>query len=123
MDIRPVYNNILVELVFKEQINGILLPENSKEPPQFIVRAVGPGRLLDNGTVVPIPVERGQEVTLDCGISPFTDDADGRKYCLLDASHITGIVIERPKLGQRSDIIKPDATPLPKNLRSLPRKN
>lgn len=45
---------------------GILLPDSVKRSkrPTGIVWSVGPGRLLDNGTRVPVPLEKGQRVII-----------------------------------------------------------
>jgi chaperonin GroES len=43
--------------------SGIVLPETAKEKPQEgEVIAVGPGRLLENGTLVPLSIAVGDRV-------------------------------------------------------------
>jgi chaperonin GroES len=43
--------------------SGIVLPETAKEKPQEgEVLAVGPGRMLENGTLVPLSVAVGDRV-------------------------------------------------------------
>ena len=52
-DIKPLDDRIVVTRTEAEEktAGGILLPENAKEKPtQGKVLAVGPGKLLDNGT-------------------------------------------------------------------------
>ncbi len=63
--LRPLGDKILVKRVEAESKtkSGIVLPDTAKEKPQRgVVLAVGPGRLLDNGTREPVDVSEGQEV-------------------------------------------------------------
>lgn len=64
--IRPIGSYIVVELQEKEEkaINGIYIPETaSKEKPQTgLVIAVGPGRVLENGTRLAPDVNAGDNV-------------------------------------------------------------
>lgn len=65
MKVRPLGDRILVKPVEKEERtkSGIVLPDTAKEKPQEgIVEAVGPGRVLDNGTKVPVEVKVGDRV-------------------------------------------------------------
>jgi len=57
MNLRPLADRVVVKPVEKEEKtkSGIVLPDTAKEKPQEgIVEAVGTGRILDNGTKVPM---------------------------------------------------------------------
>ncbi len=63
--IRPLDDRIVVEAVEAEEktSGGILLPDTAKQKPQRgIVRAVGPGKMNDNGQRSPVCVVVGDEV-------------------------------------------------------------
>ncbi|AWB09433.1 chaperonin GroES [Thermodesulfobium acidiphilum] len=65
MNLKPLGDRIIVEPVEAEEktLSGIVLPDTAKEKPQEgIVVAVGPGRILDNGTRVPLEVKVGDRV-------------------------------------------------------------
>ena len=65
MNLRPLGDRVVVKPVDKEEKtkSGILLPETAKEKPQEgIVEAVGTGRILDNGTKVPMELKVGDKV-------------------------------------------------------------
>ncbi|AEE13695.1 co-chaperone GroES [Thermodesulfobium narugense] len=65
MNLKPLGDRIIVEPVEAEEktVSGIVLPDTAKEKPQEgIVVAVGPGRILDNGTRVPLEVKVGDRV-------------------------------------------------------------
>ncbi len=63
--IRPLDDRIVVEPHEAEETTagGIVLPDNAKEKPQRgTVLAVGPGKLLDNGSRGQVAVDVGDQV-------------------------------------------------------------
>src|ERR671937_167567 len=65
MQLRPLGDRVVVKPVEKEERtkSGIVLPDTAKEKPQEgIVEAVGTGRILDNGTKVPMELKVGDKV-------------------------------------------------------------
>ena len=65
MNLKPLGDRVVVKPVEKEEKtkSGIVLPDTAKEKPQEgIVQAVGTGRILDNGTKVPMELKVGDKV-------------------------------------------------------------
>jgi chaperonin GroES len=65
MNLKPLGDRVVVEPVEREEKtkSGIVLPDTAKEKPQEgIVRSVGSGRLLDNGTKIPMELKVGDKV-------------------------------------------------------------
>ena len=65
MNLKPLGDRVVVKPVEREERtkSGIVLPDTAKEKPQEgIVEAVGSGRLLDNGTKVPMELKVGDKV-------------------------------------------------------------
>ena len=65
MNLKPLGDRVVVKPVEKEEKtkSGIVLPDTAKEKPQEgIVQAVGTGRILDNGTKVPMELQVGDKV-------------------------------------------------------------
>ena len=65
MKIRPLNDRILVKRLEGEEktAGGIIIPDTAKEKPQEgEVKAVGPGRVLDDGTKVQMEVKVGDKV-------------------------------------------------------------
>jgi chaperonin GroES len=63
--IRPLDDRVVVEPLEAEEMTagGIVLPDTAKEKPQRgTVIAVGPGKLLDNGTRGTLSVQVGDQV-------------------------------------------------------------
>jgi chaperonin GroES len=65
MNIRPLYDRIVVKRSEEQETarNGIIIPDSAKEKPQEgTVIAVGHGKRLDNGTMVPLDVKAGDRI-------------------------------------------------------------
>jgi len=65
MNLRPLGDRVVVKPVEREEKtkSGIVLPDTAKEKPQEgIVQAVGTGRILDNGTKIPMELKVGDKV-------------------------------------------------------------
>src|SRR5688572_18011520 len=64
-NIRPLGDRVLVKSMERSEQtkSGLFLPDTVQEKPQeAIVLAVGPGKLLDNGTRTPIDLKPGDKV-------------------------------------------------------------
>ncbi len=64
-NIRPLGDRVVVKAVEREEQtkSGIYLPDTAKEKPQeAVVLAVGPGKVQDNGTRVPIDLKEGDRI-------------------------------------------------------------
>ena len=65
MSLKPLGDRVVVEHVEQAEktAGGVFLPDTAKEKPQEgRVLAVGTGRTLDNGTVLPLTVKVGDKI-------------------------------------------------------------
>jgi chaperonin GroES len=66
MKIRPLYDRIVVKRIDDQEqksAGGIIIPDSAKEKPQEgEVRAVGKGKRLEDGKVVPLDVQVGDRI-------------------------------------------------------------
>ena len=94
MQIRPLYDRILVKRVEQEtrSSGGLFLPETAKEKPsEGVVLAVGQGRLSNDGTVRPLVVKAGDRVLF--GKYAGTEiKVDGDERLVLREDEVFGIV-------------------------------
>ncbi|EEP60876.1 co-chaperone GroES [Sulfurihydrogenibium yellowstonense] len=64
--LKPLYDRVVIKRVEEEVSKtpaGIIIPDTAKEKPQIgEVIAVGEGRVLENGNVVPLKVKVGDKV-------------------------------------------------------------
>jgi len=65
MKLRPLHDRVIVKRLEEEEktVGGIIIPDTAKEKPQQArVIAVGKGRTLENGQVMPLTVKAGDRV-------------------------------------------------------------
>jgi chaperonin GroES len=92
--LKPLGDRIVVKSVEAEATTagGILLPDTAKEKPQTAeVLAVGPGKTLDNGTVVALEIKVGDKVVYG-KYSGTEIKVDGQELIILRQDDVLGIV-------------------------------
>ena len=91
--IRPLSDKVIVERVSPEGTTkgGIIIPDTAKEKPQRgMVKAVGPGKLVD-GKRQGMQVKKGDAV-LFTTYGGTEIQVDGNELMIMDESDILGIV-------------------------------
>jgi len=97
--IRPLADRVLVKPRQREEVtkSGIVLPDTAREKPQEgVVLAVGPGRMLENGTVVPLDVKEGDVVIFAKYAGTEVKFGD-EEYLILRESDILAVLTEESK--------------------------
>lgn len=94
MNIRPLQDRVIVRREEEETTSsgGIVLPGSATEKPsQGEVIAVGPGRLLDNGSVNPVDLKVGDKVIFGKYASN-TVKIENEELLILSESEIFGVL-------------------------------
>lgn len=94
MNIRPLYDNVVVKRKEEESVSagGIVLPGSAKEQPnQGEIVAIGQGKLLDSGEVRPLQVKVGDKVIFG-QYSGSTIKLDGDELMIMRESEIFGVI-------------------------------
>jgi chaperonin GroES len=92
--IKPLSDRIVVKTKSAEEVSqgGIILPDTAKEKPQEgEVVAVGPGKLLDSGKLVPIEVKVGDTIIYS-KYGGTEVKVDGEEYVILRQDDVLAIV-------------------------------
>ena len=92
--LKPLADRVLVKVDEEETKTkgGILIPDTAQKKSQKgTVMAIGSGKVLDNGTRLPIEVKVGDHV-LFAKYSGVDIDEDGEKYLLLAERDILAIL-------------------------------
>jgi len=93
--IEPLHDKVVVKPLTKEEVtaSGIVLPDtvDKEKPMQGEVIAVGPGKRLDNGSVAPMTVKKGDTV-LFTKYAPDEVEIDDEEYLVIEEDKILGIV-------------------------------
>jgi chaperonin GroES len=94
MTIRPLYDRIVVKRVEEQQqMQGSLhIPDSAKEKPQEAdVTAVGQGKRLKDGKLVPLDVKVGDRVLLG-KYSGNEIHVEGQEYLVIREDEVLGVV-------------------------------
>jgi chaperonin GroES len=94
MKLRPLHDRVIVKRIEEEEktSGGIIIPDTAKEKPQEgRVIAVGKGKILDNGKVMPLTVKQGDRILF--GKYSGTDiKVDGVEHLIMREDDILAIV-------------------------------
>ena len=94
MNLKPLGDRVVVEHVEQEDktSGGVFLPDTAKEKPQEgVVRAVGTGRTLDNGTKLAMDVKPGDRIIYS-KYSGSEVKVDGKEYLIISEKDVLAIV-------------------------------
>ena len=104
MKIRPLYDRIVVKRVeSQEQMHGgLYIPDSAKEKPQEgEVVAVGKGKRLENGSLVPLDVQAGDRILFG-KYSGSDIKMDGEEYLIMREDEVLGILEAKPKEAKKA---------------------
>jgi chaperonin GroES len=94
MKLRPLNDRVIVKRLEEEEttVGGIIIPDTAKEKPQQAkVIAVGKGRTLDKGQLIPLTVKEGDRVLF--GKYAGTEiKIDGDEHLIMREDDILAIV-------------------------------
>ncbi|MDA7830242.1 co-chaperone GroES [Gammaproteobacteria bacterium] len=94
MKLRPLHDKVLVKRTEEDETSsgGIILSAAAKEKPsQGEVIAVGPGKKLESGDLVPVNVKAGDTVIFG-QYGGNEVKLDGEDYLILSESDIFGVI-------------------------------
>ncbi len=94
MEIRPLHDKVLIKRLDTSETTegGIIIPDTAAEKPQQAeVVAVGRGRILENGDVLPLDVEPGDRVIFG-KYSGSEVSLGGEDYLILSESEILAVI-------------------------------
>jgi chaperonin GroES len=93
-NVRPLHDRLLVRRVEEKETvkGGIIIPDTAKEKPQEgEVIAVGNGKILDNGSKVPLDVKAGDRILF--GKYSGTDiKIDGQEFLILREDEVLAVI-------------------------------
>jgi chaperonin GroES len=95
MKLQPLNDRVIVKTAAKEEMTktGIFLPEtvDKERPEQGEVIAIGPGKMLENGTRATMSVKVGDKVMFK-KYAPDEVKLDGVDYLVLAESDVIAII-------------------------------
>lgn len=103
MKIRPLYDRIVVKRVEEQEVmqGGLYIPDTAKEKPQEgEVVAVGKGKRLEDGKLVPLDVQVGDRILFG-KYSGSDIKIDGNEYLIMREDEVLGILEAAPKAAKK----------------------
>lgn len=94
MNIRPLYDRIVVKRVEEQEtkVGGLFIPDSAKEKPQEgEVVAVGKGKRLEDGKVVPLDVQAGDRILFG-KYSGSEIRIDGEELLIMREDEVLGVL-------------------------------
>ncbi len=95
MNIRPLYDRIVVKRIDEQEsktASGLFIPDSAKEKPQEgEVVAVGKGKRLEDGKVVPLDVQVGDRILFG-KYSGSEIKLDGNEFMIMREDEVLGIL-------------------------------
>lgn len=94
MKIRPLHDRVIVQRIEEEEKTkgGIIIPDTAKEKPQEgKVIAVGPGKILENGTKVTLDVKVGDKILFG-KYSGTEIKIEGDEFLMMREDDILGVI-------------------------------
>jgi len=94
MKLRPLHDRVIVKRTEEEEktAGGIIIPDTAKEKPQQgIVIAVGKGKVLDNGKIIPLEVKEGDQILFG-KYAGNEVKIDGEEHLIMREDEILAIV-------------------------------
>jgi chaperonin GroES len=94
MKIRPLHDRVIVQRLEEEEKTkgGIIIPDTAKEKPQEgKVIAVGPGKILENGTKTTLDVKVGDKILFG-KYSGTEIKIEGEEFLMMREEDILGVI-------------------------------
>ena len=94
MNIRPLQDRILVQPILEKEVRkgGIIIPDSAKEKPiEGRVKAVGKGKVGDDGKPIKLEVKVGDKV-LYSKYGGTEIKIDGEDYLLMREDDVLGVI-------------------------------
>lgn len=104
MKIRPLYDRIVVKRIEEQETvrGGIIIPDSAKEKPQEgEVMAVGHGKRLEDGKLVPLDVKVGDRILFG-KYSGSDIKLDGDEYMIMREDEVLGVLDAAPKVAKKA---------------------
>ncbi|MES0349786.1 MAG: co-chaperone GroES [Desulfobacteria bacterium] len=94
MKIKPLQDRIIVKRLEEEDTTkgGIIIPDTAKEKPaEGLVVAIGKGKVLENGTQMPLEVKKNDRILFG-KYSGTEVKIEGEEYLIMREDDVLGVI-------------------------------
>ena len=106
MNIRPLYDRIVVRRIEEQEtkVGGLFIPDSAKEKPQEgEVVAVGKGKRMEDGKIVPLDVQAGDRILFG-KYSGSEIRIDGEELLIMREDEVLGVLEGGAKKASSSKV-------------------
>lgn len=96
MSIKPLHDRVVIKRKEEEATTpgGIVIPDTATEKPvRGTVVSIGPGKMLDNGSIIPLGVKEGEDVLFG-KYSGTEVKISGEELIVMREDDIMGVIVE-----------------------------
>jgi chaperonin GroES len=104
MKIRPLYDRIVVKRIEEQEqkVGGLFIPDSAKEKPQEgEVVAVGKGKRLEDGKIIPLDVQVGDRILFG-KYSGSDIKLEAEELLIMREDEVLGILDAQPKAAKKA---------------------
>jgi len=104
LKIRPLSDRIVVKRIAEQETlrSGIIIPDSAQEKPQEAeVIAVGLGKRMEDGKVIPVDVKVGDRIVFG-KYSSSDIKLDGEEYLIMREDEILGVMEQKPTTAKQA---------------------
>jgi chaperonin GroES len=104
MQIRPLYDRVVVRRIEQKETmqGGLYIPDSAKEKPQEgEVVAIGKGKRLEDGKLVPLDVQVGDRILFG-KYSGSDIKLDSEELLIMREDEVLGILEAQPKVAKKA---------------------
>ena len=104
MKIRPLYDRIVVKRIEQQEqkVGGLYIPDSAKEKPQEgEVVAVGKGKRLEDGKVIPLDVQVGDRILFG-KYSGSDIKLEAEELLIMREDEVLGILDAQPQAAKKA---------------------
>jgi chaperonin GroES len=96
MNLVPLYDRLIIEEITEEVTEGgiLLTTESQDAPTRAKVLAAGPGRINEDGKLIPLNVKVGDTVVFLGGFGTMREKVDGEEVLIISEVDVLAIVKE-----------------------------
>jgi chaperonin GroES len=104
MKIRPLYDRLVVKRIEEQEqkVGGLFIPDSAKEKPQEgEVVAVGKGKRLEDGKIIPLDVQVGDRILFG-KYSGSDIKLEQDEFLIMREDEVLGILDAKPKAAKKA---------------------
>lgn len=105
MNLVPLYDRLIIEEILEETTAGgiVLTTDAQDKPTRAKVLAAGPGRINEDGKLIPLNVKVGDTVVFLGGFGTLREKVDDKEIVIISEVDVLAIVKEKKNARRKTN--------------------